>query len=147
MAVYTIGFTQTTAERFFNRLKENGIDVVLDVRLKNTSQLAAFARMPDIAYFLKEIAHADYVHDELLAPTEEILSAYKKGDIDWAEYEVRFAALMKARSIDERIKDVYADAKERRWCLLCSEATAEKCHRRLAAERFADVLGVEVVHL
>lgn len=34
MEIYTIGFTQTTAERFFGRLKAAGVRRLLDVRLK-----------------------------------------------------------------------------------------------------------------
>ena len=33
MEIYTIGFTQTTAEHFFGRLKAAGIQRLLDVRL------------------------------------------------------------------------------------------------------------------
>ena len=40
MEIYTIGFTQTTAERFFTRLADVRIERLLDVRLNNTSQLS-----------------------------------------------------------------------------------------------------------
>ena len=37
---------------------------------------------------------------------------------------------------------------ERRCCLLCSEATPERCHRRLVADRIAAAWGIgPVVHL
>jgi uncharacterized protein (DUF488 family) len=42
--IYTIGFTQTTAERFFTRLADARVERLLDVRLNNTSQLAGFAK-------------------------------------------------------------------------------------------------------
>ncbi len=145
--IYTIGFTKSTAEHFFERLKANGVQVVLDVRIKNNSQLAGFAKMCDIGYFVKNIVGAEYIHDPMLAPSEEILSAYRKKEIDWAEYERRFEALMNERKIDVHIIRNYADANERTYCLLCSEDTADYCHRRLVARRMANWFGTKVVHL
>lgn len=55
MEIYTIGFTQTTAERFFGRLREAGVGRLLDVRLNNSSQLAGFAKAKDLPYFLREL--------------------------------------------------------------------------------------------
>ncbi len=51
-AIATIGFTQSTAEHFFERLIGAGVRKVVDVRLHNTSQLAGFAKAEDLAWFL-----------------------------------------------------------------------------------------------
>ena len=58
MEIYTIGFTQTTAEHFFGRLKAARIQRLLDVRLNNSSQLAGFAKARDLPYFLHELVGA-----------------------------------------------------------------------------------------
>ena len=145
--IYTIGFTKSTAEHFFERLRTHGVEVVLDVRLKTNSQLAGFAKTPDIEYFVRRLIGAEYIHDEALAPSEEILSAYRKKEIDWAEYTERFEALMAERCIDRHILLNYSDMNERTYCLLCSEESAECCHRSLAAQRMAKWFGAEVVHL
>ncbi len=129
-AVTTIGFTNSSAERFFERLKKAGVKKVLDVRLYNTSQLAGFAKSSDLAYFLKEIGGVSYAHEPLLAPTAELFNAYKKEKGDWAVYEKRFLALMEQRRIEQRLSPEMFDG----TCLLCSEATAEHCHRRLVCE-------------
>ena len=50
MEIYTIGFTQTTAERFFNRLADAHVKRLRDVRLNNTSQLAGFAKAKDLPH-------------------------------------------------------------------------------------------------
>ena len=73
MEVCSIGFTQKTAEQFFTLLRRAGIRRLLDVRLNNVSQLAGFAKREDLLFFLKEICGADYRHEPLLAPTQEIL--------------------------------------------------------------------------
>ena len=131
MEIYSIGFTQKNASQFFNTLKANGIERLLDVRLNNTSQLAGFAKQADLAYFLRQICGAAYEHEPLLAPTQEILDAYKKRKGDWAAYEKEFLALMRFRKIESAIdKEGFAQ----RTVLLCSEPTAEHCHRRLVLE-------------
>ncbi len=49
--IFTIGFTKKTAQAFFELLKNNKVNTVLDVRLNNTSQLAGFSKYPDIEFF------------------------------------------------------------------------------------------------
>lgn len=133
-SVLTIGFTKTTAERFFERLLTAGVRKVLDVRLHNTSQLAGFAKAEDLAYFLKKIGDIQYVHQPLLAPTDSMLKAYKKEKGDWLAYEERFLDLMSERKIENRFKPEMFDG----TCLLCSEATPHRCHRRLVCEYLND---------
>lgn len=146
MEIFTIGFTKTTAENFFGRLKANRVERLLDVRLYNRSQLAGFAKEKDLTFFLRELVGAKYEHAPLLAPDQEILDAYKKkGAMPWAEYERRFLSLMKRRAIETELDR--ADF-EPRTVLLCSEHTADQCHRRLVAEYLAEHWGgIEIVHL
>lgn len=42
--LYTIGFTKKSAETFFNFLRKNNIEKLIDVRLNNVSQLAGYAK-------------------------------------------------------------------------------------------------------
>jgi uncharacterized protein (DUF488 family) len=135
--VATIGFTQSTAERFFERLLKSGVKKVVDVRLHNTSQLAGFAKADDLAYILRKIGGIQYVHQPLLAPTDSILKAYKKEKGDWSTYEGRFIALMAERQIEKRLTPEMLDG----TCLLCSEATPHHCHRRLVCEYLNDKWG------
>ena len=132
--VSTIGFTKTTAEGFFERLLESGVKRVVDVRLRNTSQLAGFAKSDDLAYFLKKIGGIEYAHQPLLAPTDAMLKAYKKEKGDWDAYEARFMALMAQRQIENRLRPEMLEG----TCLLCSEATPHHCHRRLVCEYLND---------
>ena len=145
MEIYTIGFTQTTAEHFFKRLADAKVERLLDVRLNNSSQLAGFAKAKDLPYFLRELVGATYEHEPLLAPTQELLDAYKKRKGEWSSYAVDFLALMSTRRVHEVLS---RDEFERRTALLCSEATAEHCHRRLVCEFLAERWpGIQAVHL
>jgi uncharacterized protein (DUF488 family) len=145
MEIYTIGFTQTTAERFFKRLADAGVRRVLDVRLNNTSQLAGFAKASDLPYFLGELIGASYEHEPLLAPTKELLDDYRKRKGAWTAYETGFLELMARRAIETAIS---RSDFETSTALLCSEATADRCHRRLVCdyliERWPDVRAVHL---
>ncbi len=144
MRVFTIGFTKTTAESFFTRLQKAGVKKVLDVRLNNVSQLAGFAKRDDLRYFLKAICAIDYAHQPELAPTQDLLDAYKKHGGHWAEYEKRFLGLMASRRIEETVARDTVDGA----CLLCSEDKPHHCHRRLVAEYLRDKWGdFEICHL
>ena len=55
--IFTIGFTGKNAEKFFSLLEDNNIKKLIDVRLNNVSQLAAFAKKDDLKYFLKKYYH------------------------------------------------------------------------------------------
>lgn len=135
MEIHSIGFTQKTAAEFFGALKRHGIRRLLDVRLNNSSQLAGFAKQADLAYFLKEICGAAYEHELLLAPTQEMLDDYKKRGGGWETYASRFTALIASRRVEERLdRESFLTP----TVLLCSEPTAENCHRRLVLEYLRD---------
>jgi uncharacterized protein (DUF488 family) len=138
MEIFTIGFTKKNAAEFFGILRRAGIRQLIDVRLNNRSQLASFTKKEDLEFFLKEICQAVYCHEPLLAPTQEILDAYKKSKGDWAVYEIAFKALLHQRGIASILKP--ADF-EPPTALLCSEPTPEHCHRRLVAEFFKEQWG------
>lgn len=131
MEVYSIGFTKKTAEQFFGVLKRAGIRRLLDVRLNNISQLAGFTKRDDLRYFLREICGADYIHEPLLAPTQEMLDQYKKRKGTWEEYERSFLALVSERKIEEKLdRSLFAVP----TVLLCSELKPDHCHRRLVLQ-------------
>jgi uncharacterized protein YeaO (DUF488 family) len=115
------------------------------VRLNNTSQLAAFAKQADLAYFLREICAADYEHEPLLAPTQDILDAFKKRKGDWDVYTEAYLALIRSRKVETVLNK---ESFQKKTVLLCSEATAEHCHRRLALEYLQKQWdGVTIRHL
>jgi|ERR1035441_106916 uncharacterized protein (DUF488 family) len=145
MEICSIGFTQKSADEFFGTLKANGIERLLDVRLSNTSQLAGFAKRDDLAYFLKEICGAVYEHEPLLAPSQEMFDAYKKRKGSWDDLARSYVALIRSGHIE---KILNLESFNKKTVLLCSEATAEHCHRRLALEYLQKHWkGIAILHL
>ena len=97
--IFTIGFTGSSAEHFFERLRSAGVRKVIDTRLWASSQLAGFAKKKDLPYFLKQIAGIDYEYRKELAPSDDILRPFKDNKIDWVEYEVQYIDLINHRNI------------------------------------------------
>jgi uncharacterized protein (DUF488 family) len=144
--LYTIGFTQKSAEVFFGLLRANKVTQLVDIRIHPSGQLAGFARQNDLPYLLRELSDGcGYAYHPELAPTPETMKEYRAGG-DWARYARRFERLMDQRHIPDALNR--AEFENNRCCLLCSEATPENCHRRLVAERIAaNWQDVEIIHL
>lgn len=144
MKLYSIGFTRKSAPAFFEMLRQSGAKRIVDIRLNNTSQLSGFAKSGDLEYFLKKICRMSYVHLPQLAPTKEMLDAYRKHHRDWGTYQQQFLELMEERGIEKSgIKRVLANG-----CLLCSEDKPDRCHRRLVAEYLQQHWSdLEIIHL
>jgi uncharacterized protein (DUF488 family) len=145
MKIYTIGFGQKSASEFFGALERAGIKRLVDIRLNNTSQLAGFTKKDDLRYFLRRILLADYRHEPMLAPTQDILDTFKKSKGSWEDYERSLLALMDDRKAEDILdRSLF----ETPTVLLCSEPKPDKCHRRLVAEYLKSNWGnVEIAHL
>jgi uncharacterized protein (DUF488 family) len=141
----TIGFRTKPLAELITLLRQAGVEAVIDVRLRNTSQLAGYTKRDDLAFLLQEGFGIAYEHHPELAPTDEIFDAYRQ-DGDWEAYETRFRPLLVEREAAEVGREILS--RYRTVCLLCSEPTADHCHRRLVAEYWAEQIpGLRIVHL
>lgn len=137
ITLFNIGFTQKTAEEFFETLKANRIDCLVDIRLNPNGQLSRFAFEKDLPYFLDRLVDGcKYAHRIDLAPKKELLMEVrdKKNPMskDYKLFEVAFnRQLEKESNIGNFVSQF---GKYERVVLLCSEPTPEKCHRRLVSE-------------
>jgi len=143
--IYTIGYKGKPLRDFVNQLRGAGVDALIDVRLRNTSHLLGYTKRDDLSFLLTEGFGIGYEHCPDLAPSPEILDAYRE-DHDWCRYVAHFRPLLADRSAfatGQRILKHYSAP-----CLLCAEPTAEQCPRRLVAEHWAAHLpDVTIVHL
>lgn len=141
----TIGFAGKDLEDFVTLLRGAGVARLLDVRLRPDGHLSGYARQRNLRFVLERYEGIAYEHCLELAPTGDILDGYRE-DGDWERYERRFGALLDGRdwvgALDASLGGGGSVA------LLCSEATPDRCHRRLVAEAYARLRpGVEVRHL
>lgn len=145
MFIYTIGFTQKSAQDFFNLLQKHKIQHLVDIRLRPSGQLSGFAKGEDLAWFLKNLIDCHYSHMPDLAPTATILDQYRE-DHNWEHYVRNFELLMDERKIPYNLlRETFNDMKT---CLLCSEAKPAQCHRRLVVERLQRLwIDLEIIHL
>ncbi|MBZ0314941.1 MAG: DUF488 domain-containing protein [Anaerolineae bacterium] len=143
--LHTIGFTQKTAEQFFGLLKNHGIQVLVDTRLKPDSQLSGFAKGRDLPYLLRNLIGCDYRYMPEMSPEESFLKQYRE-DAAWDKYEIAFKALLEKRNLISQLDRQWWQS--HRTCLLCSEHEPDHCHRRLVAEYIASYWSeVEIYHL
>ncbi len=143
MSLFTIGFSQKSAEEFFALLTENRVKKLIDIRLNNKSQLAGFANAKHLPYFLK-LHNIEYEYKPELAPSKELLNGYKNKSITWDEYIKIYNKLLIDRDV---LKNITIDGLDNA-ALLCSEPTADQCHRRLIAEYLAEHFeNIKIVHL
>ncbi|MCC7372163.1 MAG: DUF488 domain-containing protein [Chloroflexi bacterium] len=142
--LYTIGFTKSSAAHFFGRLVSAGVKQLVDIRLHNTSTLAGFSKRDDLAYFLS-LHGIGYHHELRLAPEPDLLKAAQSGAIPWDAYEAGYLSLIEERDVAATLdRAMFAGP----TALLCSEATTEHCHRRVAADHLRARWGdLEIVHL
>jgi uncharacterized protein (DUF488 family) len=146
MVINTVGFTQKSAESFFSIIRANNINIVIDVRLNNASQLAGFSKGKDLEYFLSQICGCHYIHEQNLAPTKELFDNYRDRKIKWPEFEFLYKQLITERGALDDFYEKYTGFE--RVCLLCSEPTAEHCHRGLLCELLKDRYPrLEIKHL
>ena len=147
ISIYTIGANEKTAEEFFGLIMDAGVHRVIDIRLRNNSQVLGFTKMTHLPFFLREVAGIGYEHMPNLAPTKDILNAWRDKKITWKQYVARFTPLLRERKIENLFEPGDLDYA----CLLCSESQPDECHRRLVVEdfrdRWADSVKVNIVHL
>jgi len=77
----------------------------------------------------------------VLAPSWEILNAYKEHRIDEEEYARRYLTLLEERGLTP--EGVY-HATPPGTILLCYEKPGQFCHRRVLAKWMEDAVGVEI---
>ncbi len=134
--VMVVSAYETSAERFFETLRERGVDLVLDVRLRNTNQLCGFTKRDDLAYLVPALTGAEYIHDVQFAPSEELLGRYVHGKIGWDEYARGYRQLMDERGSVEAFQAKYGSYK---MVALLGTGTRKRRSHAEALERMLDM--------
>lgn len=138
--IYTIGFSgKKNADIFMEILTAAGIKTLCDIRLWRTARFVPWANGSNLQNLFGE----KYKYIPELAPTRELLTAYKNSEIDWVTYEKIFNQILS----DRKVEKIFTAESLDKVCFLCSEKTAEKCHRRLAAEYLQKHFNCEIIYI
>jgi uncharacterized protein (DUF488 family) len=143
MKLATIGYERETQAAVIQRLKDAGVEVLIDVRAVASSRRAGFSKTL-LAASLNE-AGIGYVHLRQLGTPKPGREAARKGRI--AEMHEIFEAHMAEPGAQLELAKATEIAAEGKTALLCYEADAAGCHRTILANRIRDALGCEIVNL
>ncbi|AUG08402.1 DUF488 family protein [Pseudomonas sp. S09G 359] len=143
MNLYTAGYEGLSIDAFIARLKQAGIDKVLDVREYPLSRKKGFSKNAFAQCLAAEgIA---YEHSRPLGCPKPIRKQYKE-DGNWAAYAREFRVYIRTQA--SVLSELASSAVEQRICMVCYEADASFCHRSLIAEAAEEVdRSLETQHL
>ncbi len=139
----TIGYESATQDAVIARLKAAGVEVLIDVRAVAASRRAGFSKTLLAASLAQ--AGIEYLHLRQLGTPKPGREAARKGRI--GEMTQIFQAHMAEPAAQLELARATAIAAARRTALLCYEADACGCHRKILAESIAESLGCEIENL
>jgi uncharacterized protein (DUF488 family) len=140
VTLFTIGYQSATLPEVIATLKTAGVDIVVDVRAVAASRRAGFSKT--ILRASLEAEGVEYAHLRGLGTPKAGREAARKGRI--AEMEAIFAAHLETPEAQEALAQATAIARGRAAALLCFEACAKGCHRRIVAARIQAATGCAV---
>jgi uncharacterized protein (DUF488 family) len=136
----TIGYEAASLPEVIGKLRLAGVAIVVDVRAVASSRRAGFSKT--ILRTSLEAEGIGYEHLRGLGTPKPGREAARKGRI--AEMEAIFAAHMQTPEAQDALARAVAIASERHAALLCFEACASGCHRRIVATMISNATGCEV---
>lgn len=142
--LFTIGHSNTPAVYLIERLRQNGVAVVVDVRSKPFSQYNPQFNRYEIAEILRQesIPYVWMGHSLGGVPDDPTLQTGGRVDYD----KVR-ASTSYQEGIEELLRGLGMNAELGALTLMCSEADPTGCHRRRLVGADLVERGIELVHI
>ncbi|GAA5153319.1 DUF488 domain-containing protein [Microbacterium pseudoresistens] len=135
-----VGYEGLTVDQLVARLKAEGVEVLVDVRLTPLSRKPGLSKRALSAALAAEDIR--YIHDRRLGNPKENRSAYADAESDAGiAARARYRAQINSGDGADAVRDLATLAKEKVVAVLCFEADQAHCHREqvIAAVRDADV--------
>ena len=133
---YTIGYEGWELNDFVARLREQQIEVLIDIREKPASRKPGFSRTP-LREALEE-AGIEYVHVKELGSPSAIRYEYKSGG-DKNSFFRAYRAYLKTQV--DQLRTVLDAVREKTCCLMCLERHAMDCHRSAVSDMLRQLDG------
>ena len=141
--LFTIGYEGKTPDEFLGQLEEARIELLIDVRAIAASRRPGFSKTALAASVAER--GIGYVHFRALGTPAAGREAARKGRT--AEMRRIYAGQLETPEADLAFEQALTAASEQRAALLCYEADAAGCHRRMLAERMVARQPFEVLDL
>jgi len=129
VSVWTVGHSNRSKDKFLELLKDNSIQVLVDVRRFPTSKVEHFKR-EELERWLPEHG-IEYVW------LGSELGGYRRGG---------YRRHMRTKLFREGIKTLLETAAMKRTCIMCMEPNPKYCHRRFISTHL-ERKGVQVMHV
>ena len=139
----TIGYERATLADVIARLQAAGVELLIDVRAVAASRRAGFSKTLLSASL--NAAGIGYVHLRQLGTPKPGREAARKGRV--AEMHAIFEDHMAEPAAQLELARATELVREKPVALLCYEAEACVCHRRILSDRIRQTLACEVVDL
>lgn len=139
-AVYTIGHSTHSIERFIALLRQHSVTALCDVRSRPYSRMNPQFNREPLKKDLREAGIKYVFLGEELGARSEDKSCYRNGQV---QYDLLAKTALFRRGID-RIKD---GAREYLVALMCAEKEPLECHRTILVARQLFEEGVPVMHI
>jgi uncharacterized protein (DUF488 family) len=143
VALATIGYESATQSEVIATLARAGVQTVIDVRAVASSRRAGFSKSLLAASL--EAAGIAYVHLRELGTPKPGRQAARAGRI--GEMRAIYEAHLEEPGAQLQLIQAAEIALVGKAALLCYEADAAGCHRRIVAERLEAMLAAEVEDL
>lgn len=140
--LFTFGYEGLSIECFVARLKEAGVDVIVDVRELPLSRKKGFSKTA----FAETLSRhgIEYLHVPALGCPKPVRNAYRN-DQNWEAYTRGFLAHLRKQK--DAIAEVTSVSRARTACLVCFESDFNYCHRSMVAAAIRTAGGPPIVHL
>ncbi len=143
-SVATIGYQGATVRTFLDALRDERIELLVDVRAVAMSRRPGFAKTA-LAANLKE-AGIDYLHLRALGTPADGRAAARAGRHE--EMHAIFREQLATPAAQAALGALAGIVRSgRRVALLCFEADAAQCHRSIVATALRELVPIEVKNL
>jgi uncharacterized protein (DUF488 family) len=143
-SIATIGYEDTTVQRFLDTLKDAGVELLVDVRAVAGSRRPGFAKTK-LSENVGSIG-IGYLHLRGLGTPSDGRAAARAGRHD--EMHAIFLDHLETTEAQAELHTLADLVREgKRVCLLCLEADPAHCHRSIVAEALGEIVPITVDHL
>lgn len=129
ITIWTVGYSNYSLENFLELLKENRIQVLIDIRRFPTSKMQHFRKEEMEEWLPRKRVEYVWLGKEL--------GGYRKGG---------YQKYMQTKMFREGVKKLLEIAKTKRVCIMCIETNPKYCHRRFIST-YLERKGVKVTHI